>query len=74
MKWLSLFPLELEPGDFVFQRFIESIEPVESSLELLLVFEDGSEKRWPVQAPVRVGRSEGPGLATEDVVIKGEFL
>ena len=74
MKWLSLMPEELEPGDFVFNRVIESIEPVESAMECLIVFEDGSDRRWPWQAPVRAGRSEGLGPATEDVVIKGEFL
>jgi len=73
MRWLSLLPEELEPGDLVFGSFIESIEPVESSEHILIVFEDGTDKVWPWRAPVRAGRPEGP-IYMEDVPVNREIL
>ena len=66
-------PAELEPGDFIFNRFIESIEPVESSEHIRFIFEDGSDKIWPWLAPLRAGRPEGP-LWMEDISVNPEIL
>jgi hypothetical protein len=70
VKWLSLFPLEMERGDFVFDKWLESIEPVEGPDHCMLVFEDDSTKIWPLAAPVRVGRRSG----WEDESVNPKYL
>jgi hypothetical protein len=77
MKWMSLFPEELQPGDYVCLKddsgWIESLEPMESSMEVRIVFQDGDDKIWPWRAPIRVGRPEGPKYM-EDVSVNPKIL
>jgi hypothetical protein len=63
MRWLSLFPHEMQAGDTWGgeepMKKIVSIEPVESPEHCLVVFDDDTEQVWPLRAPVRIGREEG---------------
>jgi hypothetical protein len=63
MTWLSLLPHEMQPGDHWGAeeetgswRIIESIEPVESPSQCRVLFTDGTDKVWPLEAPMRMWR------------------
>ena len=71
MKYLDLFPEELEPGDYLWEKWVESVEPVESPKHCLIVFSDETSREWPLDAPVRIGRPRG---YPEDVTVDPGIL
>lgn len=76
MTWLNLLPFEMQPGDIwgADDLIIESIEPVESPSHCRIIFANGDDKVWPLEAPMRIYRDDTPSPHWEDVKPKEKFL